>query len=89
MSGNFIRVHESNRQVHFYDDAAALKVSIPVDEFAARYANYLTSPQGDLLFVDFESGTAVVLTYEEIDEGQIVNALLDVRLERVGPTTVR
>lgn len=61
---NNIRYHESGGKVHFHDDKASLKCTVPVADFWSAWNDFKANFNEDgkrIRFIDIENNTSVVM----------------------------
>lgn len=69
-----IRIHEANRQVHFHDDAAKLKVAIPVDTWYKAWVKIINTFD-PFTFYDMDNKAMLTIQFGE-DANGVTDATL-------------
>jgi hypothetical protein len=59
-----IRFHEKSGEVHFHDDAAKLKVAVPVAEWSRQWNDLQQQPPGKAVYRYFDSEHSTLLNVE-------------------------
>ena len=65
-----IRCHESNGEVHFHDDAAGLKVAVPVATFHNMWNDLTSGKKSEAFYADDSQKTRVVLETVKGNKGE-------------------
>ena len=55
-----LRIHESKGEVHFHDDAKALKCAVPVATWYSAWERMWQDPNSEFNFADIANGTALL-----------------------------
>lgn len=78
-----IRVHESNREVHFHDDANNLKVAVPTATWFDAWSRLSSGQRKKWKYVDTEEGTQLKINMNIATGADVAELSPNLKVEEI------